>query len=125
MSLAVTRVSISDFRSYERFVLEPDQRLTLLVGPNAAGKTNLVEAIQVATSAESFRRPNWPDLVRRGASKATVGLEAQGSGRSLSIDLTIPAAGRREYRMNGKSDVGSLTLWGFCRASCSARTTSG
>ena len=31
-----------------------------------------------------------------------MGIEAEGGGRSLSIDLTIPTAGRREYRMNGK-----------------------
>lgn len=102
MALTIETVSIADFRSYDALVVEPDEHLTLLVGPNAAGKTNLVEAIQVTTSAESFRKPQWADLVKRGSSEARVSVEAQGEGRHLTIELKIPSSGRREYRMNGK-----------------------
>jgi len=51
VGLSVTQVSITNFRSYRSFLLKPDRSLTVLAGPNAAGKTNLIEAIQLLTAA--------------------------------------------------------------------------
>lgn len=94
---------VDGFRSYGSFELEPHAELTLIVGPNAVGKTNLIEALQLLTSADSFRRPQWADLVRWGDDRALLSLTAEGEGRSLTIELSVSAAGRREYRVNGKS----------------------
>lgn len=109
MSLAITTVEVKDFRSYDSFVLELDERITLLVGPNAAGKTNLVEAIELLTEAESFRRPAWADTVRIGAEEARLDLHAQGDGRVVDVVLSITSQGRRKYQVNGKNrrSVGS------------------
>ena len=102
MSLVITRISLSDFRSYESFEIEPDARLTLLVGPNAVGKTNLIEAVQLLTSTESFRKPQWGEVVRWGAERSRLSLSAEGDGRRLDIDLAVSETGRREYRVNQK-----------------------
>lgn len=90
-----------DFRNCERIEIEPDPRLTILVGPNAAGKTNIVEAIQLVTAATSFRNPQWGELVRWEGDRARVSLTAGGDGRELRIVLDITPAGRRTYRVNG------------------------
>ncbi len=104
MGLSVTRLKVRDFRSYPEYELELDPFLTILVGANAAGKTNLIEALQLLTEAESFRRPSWADVVRLGAEQgARLSLEAQGAGRVLEVDLEISPAGRRVYKVNGKT----------------------
>jgi DNA replication and repair protein RecF len=56
-------VELTNFRSYEtaRFALHPE--VTLVVGPNASGKTNLLESIYVLASTKSFRAKDR-DLVR-------------------------------------------------------------
>ena len=102
MGLKITRLELRDFRSYGKFELEPDDALTILVGPNAAGKTNIVEAVQLVTAADSFRRPQWADLVRWGERQASVSLVAQGDGRHLETTLSVSESGRRVYRVNGK-----------------------
>jgi len=102
VGLAITRLTLRDFRSYVELELEPDPRLTILVGPNAAGKTNAIEAIQLVTAGDSFRRPQWAELVRWGACEAGVTLEARGENRLLQTTLTVNGAGRRTYRINGK-----------------------
>ena len=102
MGLTVTRLNLRDFRSYEEFDVEPDGKLTILVGPNAAGKTNIIEALQLVTSGDSFRRPQWSELVRWGCREAAVSLKAQGENRCLETVLSVGAAGRRVYRVNGK-----------------------
>jgi DNA replication and repair protein RecF len=58
-------LELTNFRSYEaaRFELHPD--VTLVVGPNASGKTNLLEALYVLASTRSFRAKDR-DLVRHG-----------------------------------------------------------
>lgn len=102
MGLLITRVEVEGFRNYESFVLEPAGELTLIVGPNAVGKTNLIEAVQLLTSTDSFRRPQWADLVSWGSDTARLSLTAEGDGRNLTIDASVSSAGRREYRVNGK-----------------------
>ena len=47
--MRITRLDLSDFRNYQRLTLEPSPGLTVLLGPNAAGKTNAIEAIQLVT----------------------------------------------------------------------------
>lgn len=104
MSLSVTRLTVRDFRSYQEYDLELDPFLTILVGANAAGKTNLIEALQLLTEAESFRKPAWTDVIRIGAVQgARLALEAQGGGRVLEVDLEITGSGRRVYRVNNKT----------------------
>ena len=43
--LALTRLTLTDFRSYRSARLTVDERPVVLTGPNGAGKTNLLEAI--------------------------------------------------------------------------------
>lgn len=103
MALLITHIEFADFRSYGRFELDPNGRLTILVGPNATGKTNIIEGIQLLTAAESFRRPSWGEVVRWGADEAKLELKAQGEGRLLDIEMYANASGKRSYRVNGKT----------------------
>lgn len=101
MRVWIRRLELKDFRNYASFELEPSEGLTVLVGPNAIGKTNVVEAIELVTEATSFRNPVWADLVRQGAERATVLMQAEAeSGSRTDIALTVEN-GRRAYRVNG------------------------
>jgi len=94
---------VRDFRSYAEYELEIDPFLTILVGPNAAGKTNLIEAIELLTEAASFRNPSWSDTIRQGSTGgARLTMEATGDNRVLEVELDISQAGRRTYKVNGK-----------------------
>ena len=103
MSLCVTRLKLRDFRSYESFEMEPGERVTIVFGANAVGKTNIIEALQLLTSASSFRNPSWADCVRWGSEESSLLLEAEGDGRRLETRLLISARGRRSYSINGTS----------------------
>lgn len=102
MSFSITRLEVTDFRNYERFELNPDPGLTVLVGPNATGKTNLIEAVELVTEADSFRRPPWNEIVRWGTDRATVKLEASDGERRHDIEMTVTPNGRRSYKVGGK-----------------------
>ena len=101
MSLCVTRLKLRDFRSYESFEMEPGERVTIVFGSNAVGKTNIIEALQLLTSASSFRNPSWADCVRWGSEQSSLLLEAEGDSRKLETRLLISDGGKRSYSVNG------------------------
>ncbi|MDR3687571.1 MAG: DNA replication/repair protein RecF [Coriobacteriia bacterium] len=103
MGLLVTHLEFTDFRSYGRLELEPGPELTILVGPNATGKTNIIEGIELLTAAESFKRPAWSDVVRWGADEARLEMRAEGDGRVLDTVMYATCSGRRSYKVNGKT----------------------
>lgn len=89
MAFTITRVGYRDFRNTQEFVLEPGPRLTILVGPNAVGKTNCVEGIQILTAGASFRHVPPADLIRRGSERAQLRLYAEGEKRTLDVTYDI------------------------------------
>jgi DNA replication and repair protein RecF len=64
--MAILReLEIVNFRSYEKAKFELNSGVTLVVGPNASGKTNLLESLFVLASTKSFRAKDR-DLIRHG-----------------------------------------------------------
>ena len=64
MSIAATELSVLHYRSFDDRKIELDPGITVLVGRNAVGKTNLVEALQLLTAGASFRKPTASELLR-------------------------------------------------------------
>ncbi|NYZ16767.1 DNA replication/repair protein RecF [Azospirillum sp. RWY-5-1] len=65
--LAVTRLTLTRFRSYEQARLEPDARPVVLVGPNGAGKTNLLEAVSFLAPGRGLRGARLAEVERIGS----------------------------------------------------------
>lgn len=74
---------------------------TIFVGPNAIGKTNLIEAIQLCTACASFRNPRPAHLVRFGAEQASSSALLSDGSRLLELELRASKLGRA-YFLNGK-----------------------
>jgi DNA replication and repair protein RecF len=96
----ITVLRLVDFRNYSCFELLPSKDLTLLVGPNGVGKTNVIEAVSLVTRGESFRTTSWHDLVKWGAARARIAMTAEGNGAGKTDIVLEVAAGRRLYRVN-------------------------
>lgn len=101
MGLLVTELTLADFRSFEHRTIPLAASSTLFVGPNAAGKTNAVEALQMLTAGGSFRRPTPSQLVREGAERGRISARLEGDGRLVDVRCDV-APGRRSFSRNGK-----------------------
>lgn len=101
MGLKVETLEFSNFRNYERLKLEEIGNLTVFIGRNAAGKTNILEGIQLLTSASSFRHPQIAQLLRDSSDYARISLRAGDGNRELSVSLALEQ-GKRKYTVNGK-----------------------
>lgn len=115
--MRVTRLWLTDFRNYEAAELAPAaDGLTVLIGPNGEGKTNLLEAIGYLTTLESFRGSPAEALVRAGCERAIVRAEADRGGRSLLIEAEIPARGAARVQVNRQRLRRARDLLGALRA---------
>ena len=60
--LALTRLTLTNFRNYPGLRLDVSARLLALSGPNGAGKTNLLEAISLLSPGRGLRGANFDEL---------------------------------------------------------------
>jgi DNA replication and repair protein RecF len=61
-ALALTRLTLTNFRNYSGLRLDVSARLVALSGPNGAGKTNLLEAISLLTPGRGLRGASFDEL---------------------------------------------------------------
>ncbi|RZT83231.1 DNA replication and repair protein RecF [Pseudonocardia sediminis] len=94
------RFSVTDFRSWPEAELELDTGVTVLVGPNGVGKTNLVEGMGYLASLGSHRVASDAPLIRRGAEQALVRGEVHHQGRKLGVELEINNGRPNRARVN-------------------------
>jgi DNA replication and repair protein RecF len=64
----ITEIHLQDFRSYKNDSFEFSPGVNIIVGPNASGKTNLLESILVMARGSSYRVSDM-DLVAFGESR--------------------------------------------------------
>jgi DNA replication and repair protein RecF len=91
--LEIDRVELSDFRNYRTLSLSPAPHLNILTGPNAQGKSNLLEALGVLLLGRSFRGARAADMLAWGGAEAFVGGEIR---RGETVRAVRRAIGVRE-----------------------------
>ena len=85
----VRRLELVDFRSYERVELDLSPGVSVLVGPNGVGKTNLIEALGYIATLDSHRVATDQPLVRFGAASSVIRCLVVHDGRELLVELEI------------------------------------
>ncbi len=94
------RLAVTDFRSWTSAELDLEPGVTVLVGPNGVGKTNLVEAAGYLATLGSHRVATDAPLIRRGAERAVVRGSVVHHGRELAVELEITAGRANRARVN-------------------------
>jgi len=93
--VALSRLQVTDFRCLQSAELHPDPHFTLISGPNASGKTSLLEAIYVLGRGRSFRTRRLENLIRHGAERFVVFGEADTSTRRVPMGVQGSRSGIR------------------------------
>lgn len=98
----LNNISIRDFRNYEQLHIDFEPGVNLIVGQNAQGKTNLLEAIAYLGSGKSFRTQKSAEMVRFGADFADIEGEVCSQGREQTLRWVIFSGTRpRQIWRNG------------------------
>ena len=96
----LTRLALTDFRSYASADLVLTPGVTILSGPNGEGKTNLAEAIGYVATLGSHRVATDTPLVRQGADRAIIrAAVTSGRGNAL-IEIELNPGRANRVRLN-------------------------
>ena len=110
--MQLSKLTLRDFRNYEALELDCDPGVNLIVGNNAQGKTNLLEAIAYAGSGKSFRALKQSEMVRFGADFADIEADVCAQERCQKLRWVIFNGSRpRQIWRNGakKKSAGELS----------------
>lgn len=87
------------YRNLEAGTFFPGEGVNLICGPNAQGKTNLLEALWLFTGGRSFRGTRDSELVRRGEEQAKLTLSFYRDDREQEAQLAL-FGGKRHAWIN-------------------------
>ncbi|MEO8328598.1 MAG: DNA replication/repair protein RecF, partial [Candidatus Nanopelagicales bacterium] len=96
----VAALELADFRSYEHAALTLEPGVSVLVGANGQGKTNVVEAIAYLSSLSSHRVASDVPLIRHGTERAVVRGLVVRDDRQLLLEVELIAGKANRARVN-------------------------
>jgi DNA replication and repair protein RecF len=96
----LTRLGLTDFRSYRDLSLELGAGVSAFSGPNGEGKTNLVEAIGYLATLGSHRVATDAPLIRQGAERAVLRAAVTGTNGSSLAEIEINPGRANRVRLN-------------------------
>ena len=96
----LTRLALTDFRSYAAADLALGPGVTTLIGQNGQGKTNLVEAAGYVATLGSHRVSSDAPLVRRGAERAILRAAIASAERDTLVEIEINPGRANRARVN-------------------------
>ena len=97
----VTQVKLNNFRNYADKVFEFSKGLNVIVGPNATGKTNLLESVYMCGLGTSPRVTRDKDVIKWGEKGAFIHLELQTRFRKHTVDMFIDCKEKKRVAIDG------------------------
>ena len=113
--MSVDRLWLTDFRNHASVDVVLDPGVTLVVGSNGQGKTNLIEAIAWLSRGSSFRGAPNEALIRHGADRAVVRAEVTEGERTILLEAEITSTGRNRILVNSNQVQRMRDLLGHFR----------
>lgn len=99
-AIRVNNISLKGFRSYQNAAFSFQEGVNIVCGPNAAGKTNLLEGVFLLSGMPSWRSRKKADLIAFGESRASIEASIASRERDFKLDIDLPRAGRSGFSAN-------------------------
>ncbi|MCC3300928.1 DNA replication/repair protein RecF [Arthrobacter sp. zg-Y895] len=111
----VDHLSLTGYRSYPQLDIRLEPGVTVFVGPNGTGKTNIVEAIGYLATLSSHRVSTDAPLVNFDADQALIRARLVRGSQATGVELELnPGRGNRA-RINRANPVRARDILGLCR----------
>ena len=100
--MQLNKIELTNFRNYRELSLDFEPGVNLIVGDNAQGKTNLLEAVSYLGSGKSFRAQKTSEMIRFGADFADIQGDVFAEGRNQTLRWVLFSGSRpRQIWRNG------------------------
>ncbi len=107
---------LKQFRNYHDQQVEFSAPKTILVGDNAQGKSNLLEAVELLATLRSHRALRDRELVLEGEPIGQITATLERNASPVDLTLTLRSNGRRTVSLNGETLRRQLDFLGVMNA---------
>lgn len=99
--MIIDSLTLKNYRNIEFEKIDFKDGINILVGKNAQGKTNILEAVAFCSYLKSFRGASDSQLVQFGSDFAKISLEYTENGNKNIIEIQIEKDGTKTLKKNG------------------------
>ena len=108
----VSELDVLQWRNHSHSTVSLDKGVTLFIGPNGQGKTNLVEALYYLSTLSSHRVSSSASLIKDDCDDATVVAKLHHGPRSVTVGMTLKKKGSSEAIINQtKAKASEIPQW--------------
>lgn len=93
--MKLNKLTLKNYRNYKELTLSFPKMLTIFLGENAQGKTNILESIYVLAMTRSHRTSNEKELIYWDLNQAKISGEVERQTGVLPLEITISKKGRK------------------------------
>ncbi|MGE5676506.1 MAG: DNA replication/repair protein RecF [Pseudomonadota bacterium] len=97
----IKRVGLKNFRNYQSLDIEMGEGVNIFYGQNAQGKTNIMEAVYMASTGKSHRTQKDSELIRWNEEDARVKIDFYKENDEKSIDIYLNKNTKKQVKLNG------------------------
>ena len=98
----ISSLILKNYRSYQSLSVSFSEGINILQGHNAAGKTNVLEAIGFLSMGKSFRTQKDTECIREGSETAYIKSTIQCVKGTLGIEAQLSALGKKSLKVNNQ-----------------------
>lgn len=103
------KIELKNFRNYEEEEITFNNKINIISGKNAQGKTNLLESLYIMSLGKSFRTNKDIEMIGFGKDYCRVKSTSVKEGRELEIEINISREGK-SVKINGRKAERNIEL---------------
>lgn len=105
----ISDIRLQNFRSYKDESFEFENGVNIVVGPNASGKTNLIEALMIICLGKSYRGKD-KELIQKDKNWTRLDSLTSGAKRTVKIEQPIDASKSKKSFVIGGQEFQRLSF---------------
>ena len=112
--MIIKSIELADYRNYDSLIMEFCEGTNILYGDNAQGKTNILEAIYVASTTKSHKGSKDKDIVNFDKEEAHIRTYIEKEGVNTRIDMHLRKSKSKGIAIDGQKIKKAADLLGLC-----------
>ncbi len=95
LTMHIEKLQLKNYRNYHKLDISFDDKINVIIGENAQGKTNLMEAIYLLAFTKSHRTPREKELIKWDEEYAKIEGRITKRKQSFPLEIVISSKGKK------------------------------
>ncbi len=110
--MQIDRIRLTNYRNYESLDLRLSKDVNIIIGENANGKTNILEAIYIAATSKSHRLAKDSEIIKMNEDFSIISIDYQKENLSRNTTVKLNKKGKKELAIDGEKKKKLSSLLG-------------